>query len=288
MDPRFVLVVSDPDPVAPRVAAEWGSLPATGDHVEGAALRDLGNGSLVLRRSRLHVHDELLDQLLPPAVQEARPTLVFPSIHRSRENVVCFTVHPLGNLGASADVGGRPQTVNPTDPQGMVHALRRMAELAAPMGTEVAFESTHHGPELGLPSFFAEIGYGTEGSPPESMVTLLAAGLRELDREPEDRVAVAIGGGHYAPHFTDLALRRQWAFGHIVSRHALQSLDLPTARAAYRATPGAEGIVLARASDADHPALQGLGPRLRDHEAGPRGRGEAAAPVTDASRPSGT
>jgi D-aminoacyl-tRNA deacylase len=221
----------------------------------------------MVRRPLLHIHDELLDQRLPLPYREARVTLVFPSIHRSERNVPTLTVHPLGNPGPSAEVGGRPRTLVPTDARRMADALRRLSEREGDAGLSVTYEATHHGPELGLPAFFAEIGYGELSSPPTEAVHVLSDVLLALEPSPDDRVALALGGGHYAPHFTDLAKERRWAFGHILSRHALTDLDRPTAWRAFETSEGAEGIVYARAEDATHPAVEGVGPRLRDRDA---------------------
>lgn len=288
MDELYLVVVSEPDPVASRVAAAWGTLPSTGEHVDGAAVRRLSPTVLELRRSRLHVHDERLDLLLPPGVRERRPTLIFPSIHRSKDNVPCLTTHPVGNLGSTAELGGRPQSVSPSDPRAMTAVLRSLAELGAPAGFAATFESTHHGPELSLPAFFVEIGYGTLPEPPPAALRVLARVLPTVTPDPHDRVALGVGGGHYAPHFTDLALRRHWALGHMVSRHSLQSLDASTARSAYAATPDAEGILYARAQDAANPAMSGLGPRLRDADAPTRRGGPSTRAFTGGADPSGT
>lgn len=288
MDRRFLVVISDMDPVAVRVSAEWGTLAVADGHVDGAPLRRLGPHISVLRRPGPHVHDERLDLRLPEAVRSDRPTLIFPSIHRSRDNVPCLAAHPLGNLGDRAELGGRPRTVCPTDPPAMTSTLRRLAELGEPGGWTTTFESTHHGPELGLPAFFAEVGFGTLGAPPDDAVKALASALRDLSIESGDRVALAVGGGHYAPHFTELALRRRWAFGHIVSRHDLDSLDPVTASAAYALTPGAEGILYSRAQDSAHPALAGLAPRLRDGAAELRPTGAATDRSRSDARLSGT
>jgi D-aminoacyl-tRNA deacylase len=286
---RYLIVISEPDPVASRVVQEWGTPPATGDRVDGTPLRRLNDTTLELRRAGRHIHDERLDLRLPREVRDLRPTLVFPSIHRSEQNVVCLTVHPLGNLGGRSELGGRPRTVSPTDPRSMASVLRNLSERGASAGFTATYEATHHGPELGLPACFVEIGYGTANEPPAAAVRVLAATLREIAPDPADRIAFGVGGGHYAPHFTDLALRRRWALGHIVSRHALEDLDTTTAAAAYRSTPGAEGILFARAQDASHPSLVGLGRRLRDSDApsrgGPRSETEAS---TRGVRPSGT
>jgi len=285
--PRYVLIVSDPDPVAHRVAERWGTPPSTGLFVEGAAVRALSASAYFLRRPGVHIHDEGLDLKLPAALRDPALPLVFPSIHRSEQNQPCLTVHPLGNPGSSAEVGGSPRTLVPTDPGLMAAALRALDERSSAAGVPASYESTHHGPALRVPGLFVEIGYGSLPSPPESAVAVLAEVLRDLETAGDDRVALAVGGGHYAPHFTDLALRRRWAFGHILSRHALTSIDVATARSAYELTPRAEGIVYARAADRDLPALAGLGPRRRDSEA-PERRPRPGAATAGGPPASGT
>ncbi len=281
---EYLVVISDSDPVATAVAARWGTGESTGQFVDGAAVRQLSERAWTLRRPGPHIHDEHLDRRLPPSVIRAGISLVFPSIHRSEQNVQCLTVHPLGNSGSSAEVGGEPRRLVPTDPSRMAALLRRLSEERARTGLPATYEATHHGPLLDLPAFFAEIGSGMASSPPEPAVAALARWLPEIDPTPADRVALAVGGGHYAPHFTDLTLRRSWAFGHILSRHALAGLNEETAAAAWTATPGAEGIVFARAEDARLPVWGGLGPRLRDQDAPAR----PAAPTSASRSASGT
>jgi D-aminoacyl-tRNA deacylase len=285
---EVVVVVSDVDPVAGAVAAEWGTLPAWDGHVDGVPIRRLNEGALVVRRPGAHIHDEGLDLRLPAALRESRPTLIFPSIHRSERNVPSLTVHPLGNSGPHAELGGRPRTLVPTDPRRMATALRLLDEGATALGTAATYEATHHGPALSLPAFFIEIGYAELPSPPPEAVRLLAEVIPRITESSGDRVALAVGGGHYVPHFTDLALHRSWAFGHILSRHALEQLDRSTAVQAYTCTDGAEGVVYARAEDARHPALEGVGSRLRDQDAPSRERGKAAATTGDVRSAYGT
>ncbi|HEY1197966.1 MAG TPA: D-aminoacyl-tRNA deacylase [Thermoplasmata archaeon] len=285
---ELVVVVSNPDPVADAVATEWGTLPVSEGHVDGATIRRLNERVLVVRRPGPHIHDEDVDLRFPATLREARPTLVFPSIHRSERNVASLTVHPLGNPGPRAELGGRPRTLVPTDPRRMARALRLLDEGAATLGMGATYEATHHGPAMALPSFFIEIGYGALPHPPAEAVRLLADVIPRITSGPGDRVALGVGGGHYVPHFTDLALRRSWAFGHILSRHALEELDRATAVEAYARTEGAEGVVYARAEDARHPALEGVGPRLRDQDAPPRERGPARTPTGGVRSASGT
>lgn len=273
MAPGFLLVVAAPDPVAALLADLWGTPPATGAHVDGAPIRLLAPGVELVRRPGWHVTDERLDVRLPPKFRDEGWTLVFPSVHRSEQNVECLTVHPLGNPVGSAEVGGRTGTVNPTDPRRMTDALRRLTEGASALGLPATFEATHHGPELALPSFFVEIGFGARPGPTPEAVALLARVLPELTPDPADRVAVGAGGGHYAPHFTELALERRWAFGHLLSRHALETVTAATVRAALDATPGHDGVVFARARDAELAAFESTAVRrLRDAEAPARER----------------
>ncbi len=281
MEPAYLVLVSAEDPVAARVSERWGTPEATGWVVDGAPIRRLGTASLLLRRPGRHIFDERVDLRLPAELQDRGVSLVFPSIHRSEQNVECLTVHPLGNPGPSAEVGGRPRTLVRTDPQRMANALRQLHEQARIVGLPATYEATHHGPEVALPAFFVEIGYGTAPAPSAEAVRILAGVIPEIVPDAGDRVALAVGGGHYAPHFTDLALRRTWAFGHLLSRHALGDLDAPTALAAWSGTPGAEGVLFARAEDSKLPALTGLGRRLRDGDAPLRSREVAA---TAASR----
>ncbi len=271
--PEYLVILSDPDPVAAAVSERWGVPPATGASVEGAPIRRLSDRAWTVRRPGPHIRDDHLERLLPAEFVAAGTTLVFPSIHRSVQNVRCLTVHPLGNPGNTAEVGGRPRALAPTDPRRMAAALRRLADGQREESLPVTYEATHHGPEVALPAFFVEIGFGEDPRPPPDAVRLLADAIPDLEPDPRDRVALAVGGGHYAPHFTDLARKRRWAFGHILSRHGLVGLEASTAAAAWAATPGADGILFARAQDARSPVWDGIGTRLRDSDAAARDDG---------------
>lgn len=269
---QYLVILSEQDPVASALAEEWGTRPSIGEFVDGVALRRLGPTSLLLRRPGPHIHDERLDARLPPALRAARVPLLFPSIHRSERGVPALTVHPLGNPGGTADFGGQPRTLAPTAPRLMTSTLRALAEEDRVTGLPVSFEATHHGPTLEQPAFFVEIGYASESTPPTAAVRLLARVIPRLSAHEADRVAMGVGGGHYAPHFTDLALRRHWAFGHILSRHAIDGIDATTAEAAFRATPAADGILFSRAEDAPRAPWPSVAPRLKDNEAAERPR----------------
>jgi D-aminoacyl-tRNA deacylase len=286
MDAGYLVLISEEDPVASRVAERWGTPESTGLTVDGAPIRRLSEDALLLRRPGRHIHDERVDLRLPTELRTLGLTLVWPSIHRSEQNIECLTVHPLGNPGPTAEVGGRPRTLVPTDPRRMTACLRALAERGRESSLAATFEATHHGPEVALPAFFVEIGYGGAAGPPDAAVRILADEIPKLRPDPRDRVALGVGGGHYVPHFTDLAGRRRWAFGHLLSRHALVTLDAPTALAAWQTTVGADGILFARTEDALRSEFQSLGPRLREADA-PR-RSAESAPTSASPTASGT
>jgi D-tyrosyl-tRNA(Tyr) deacylase len=268
---QYLLVISRQDPVAIALWQQWNPQDRTSLFVGSDPIYQISTVAGAVQRPQLHVSDESLDSLLPAPVREARIPVIFPSIHRSAQRVKCFTVHPLGNAGPETKVGGRPSALVPAPARLMTDALRQMARAESATGMPATYEATHHGPWLRNPAFFAEIGLESIDLPPPMAIQALARLLVTLREEPGDRIAVGVGGGHYAPHFSQLALRRHWAFGHLISRHALPGLDPEVARQAFNGTPGCEGILFARASDASSSAWEGLGPRLRDQDAPRRG-----------------
>ncbi|MCI4358337.1 MAG: D-aminoacyl-tRNA deacylase [Thermoplasmata archaeon] len=284
--PRYLVILSEKDPVAALVGEGLPSGEATGESVEGTPIRRIAQGVLLLRRPGLHIYDEHLDRHLPTGLRSPGIPLVFPSVHRSERGVRCFTVHSLGNVG-EAEVGGERARLNPAAPRLATDALRRMHEAGGELGLPATYEATHHGPALDLPSMFAEIGFAEDDSPPAEAARALARILPVLQEDERDHVVVGVGGGHYAPHFTDLALKRRWAFGHILSRHALADADPKTIESAGTLTPGSEGYVFHRASDALEVSAQRLRPRLSEGHAPRRDVGPASERTTSAGLGSG-
>jgi D-tyrosyl-tRNA(Tyr) deacylase len=284
----YLIVLSAPDPVAQGVSARLGTGTPTGEHLDGASVRWVAPRVAAVQRSELHIFDAELDAKLPSSWRAAGVKVVFPSVHRSEQGHDALTVHPLGNLGGSAEVGGQPRTLVPSDPRRMTDALRRLAEGASAVGRPATYEATHHGPLLTVPAFFLEVGGGDPDHPPEIALDLLARVVREIVPDPTDHVVLGVGGGHYAPHFTDLALRRSLAFGHLLPRHALDELTTETAADARARTPDSEGVVYARAADAERPQSAGWGPRFRESNAARRGGDPILSPPSGDARSAGT
>lgn len=288
MSERYVLVVAEEDPVATAVAEAWGT-PTAARHLTGVGvIRELPGSIGLLRRPGLHIHDDGL--VVPGAAPgDARPTLVFPSVHRSASETPALTVHPLGNPTGAAEVGGRPHTLVPTDPRLMADALRRVSEVGGAIGWRASYEATHHGPALDQPAFFVEIGAVDWRSPPPEAVAAYARLLLELEADPKDALALGLGGGHYAPHFSDLVRTRHWAVGHLLPRYARAECTREVMAAAVAGTPGLSGGLYQRAEDVEEWAPLGAPPRVRETSAPRR---DAPGPPTprppDAARSAGT
>lgn len=273
MATRYLLVVSQEDPVAQLIAEPWGTPPGTGDFVDGAAIRQLRPEVELLRRPGLHIFDDSLGRALPTRLHAV--PIVFPSRHRSESGISCLTVHPLGNLGPAAELGGEPGRLVPTAPRLMADALRQLEDPSAALGVPATYEATHHGPLLHQPAFFVEIADSLSEADRRKAAEPISEALLDLDEDPSDRTAIGVGGGHYVPHFSELALTRRWAFGHMVPRHALDALTPDVRRQLHEATPPPEGVVFQRATDAERPEWKEWGPRLRDADAPPRPTGGA-------------
>jgi D-aminoacyl-tRNA deacylase len=271
MATRYLVVVSAEDTTATLISERWGTPPSVGEFVDGSPVRRLAPEVELLRRPGLHIFDTQLDHVLPARLRSI--PIVFPSRHRSESGTACLTVHPLGNLGPSAEVGGEPGRLVPPAARLMTDALRQAEEPAQAVGVPVTFEATHHGPLLHQPAFFVEISSALSEADRQKVAVPLSDALLDLTEDPEDRVAVGIGGGHYAPHFTELALKRRWAFGHIVPRYALEALTSDVQRQLHEGMPPPEGALFQRTSDAERPEWKSWGPRLRDGDALPRPSG---------------
>ncbi len=194
----------------------------------------------------LHLDRDHLDRDLQNALGETPEVVVYLSKHRSESRTPSLTVHPIGNPGA-AEFGGHPGTLVPAAPLWMTEALRRLRTTAAGLPYEVTFEATHHGPYLETPTFFIEQGSTEVEWADRRASEAIARAL--LDLEPEGvPVAVGLGGGHYAPRHTDVAVARRVAFGHLLSGHALEHLSDDVLVQAVSRTPGASLAYLHRKS----------------------------------------
>jgi D-aminoacyl-tRNA deacylase len=172
---------------------------------------------------RIHLDEDYVDDRVAAALNEPVEVVIFASRHRAESRIPTLTVHPIGNY-SSADFGGKPGTLCKTSPQLMTSALRNLAMNAKGLGFNVSFETTHHGPVVDSPAFYIEIGSYEELWGREDAAKAIAESILSI-RDNGYPTMVCVGGGHYAPRFTEVALSRRVAIGHMAANYALEALD---------------------------------------------------------------
>jgi D-aminoacyl-tRNA deacylase len=144
--------------------------------------------------------------------------VVFLSRHKAASGIPTLTVHPIGNFAPKAEFGGRPGTLVPSAPDLMTSLLRGMQGQAQGLGYQISFEVTHHGPFLNTPTLYLEIGSSECQWPDVKAAEALARSLLEVDVLKATKV-VGLGGGHYAPRFSEVALKKKVSIGHMITNH---------------------------------------------------------------------
>ena len=155
--------------------------------------------------------------------------VVYLSRHSSATGLESLTVHPIGNF-SHARFGGFFRQLVRSCPGGMTSALRRMHALAKEAGLphQVSFEVTHHGPYLNTPTFFIEIGSDEAAWLEEAPARVVAETVLGVEPEASGSILLGVGGGHYAPRHTDVALAKDVSYSHIIPSHAISSLGNQT------------------------------------------------------------
>ena len=193
---------------------------------DGSAILEHGVYHMILIQE-IHLYWENLDLAIEKATGRTYECFIFASRHRSKSGLRTLTVHPLGNYG-DADFGGRPGILVPTHPKLMTKALLLLKEHASDLDFQISFETTHHGPYLGTPTFFIEIGSDEtawQESEPAKKIAQVILELADSDITNEDDIVIGVGGGHYAPRHTDLVERMKASIGHMIPNYAVEHLD---------------------------------------------------------------
>jgi Uncharacterized protein conserved in archaea len=148
--------------------------------------------------------------------------VVFMSRHKAASAIPTLTVHPIGNFN-NADFGGRSKELVRTAAASMTNALREMSKMDTGE-FKTSFEVTHHGPWLETPTYFIEIG-SDETMWGNMHAAEMLAHVISVNSENDFPTAVGIGGGHYAPRFSEIANAYRINFGHMVPNYALEGSD---------------------------------------------------------------
>ena len=192
----------------------------------------------MLELNTTHLYADFLDDYIK------NDTIVFLSRHGSIKNIPALTVHPEGNLGNEAKLGGKPNELSVSDPIRMARtlcALKKNNKSDVP----VTYEATHHGPLLKTSSFYAEIGGTQEIRESNDFARLLSKSVIDaIDDEMEfDKIAVGIGGLHYSDRFAKLSFEGKRAFSHIIPRHYVDNTNM-FKQAIERSVPKAEIAII--------------------------------------------
>ncbi|ASJ15648.1 D-tyrosyl-tRNA(Tyr) deacylase [Thermococcus chitonophagus] len=179
---------------------------------------------IILTTNDEMIYYDNLDREIERQLDFKPEVIAFASRHSSKQKLPALTTHVTGNWG-KAMYGGKDESFAVALPTAMKLALLKMNELNG-LGWTVCYEATHHGPsELEVPSFFIEIGSSEEEWVNDRAGEIIAETIMYVLNEYERhlgkfKVALGIGGGHYAPKQTKRALEGDIAFGHILPKYA--------------------------------------------------------------------
>jgi len=187
-----------------------------------------------------HIFHDNVDLELCQVLGKKPKCVIYASRHRSESGRKSLTIHPVRNFD-KAEVGGREKTLVPSSPHLMTQALRILEKKAKAkkLPYAVSFEATHHGPYLQTPTFFIEIGSDETAWKDEEAATVIAETILET-HATDYPVAIGVGGGHYVPRITDVAVDRKISFGHMVPTYALGYFTTEMAEEAVRQSMDAE------------------------------------------------
>jgi len=193
------------------------------------------DGMLVFFIDDMHLYHNDIDVEIKKWA-ERLDAVIFASRHQSESGRKTLSVHPIGNF-SKAKFGGKNRELVPSAPALMGNALKLLHEKSGKMDYDVCYEVTHHGPYLSTPAFFIEVGSTEKEWGNVEACRIIAETIMNVKEKPHD-IAIGIGGGHYAPRFTDIALEKGMAFGHMIPDYQLANVDNEMVLNAIYATPG--------------------------------------------------
>lgn len=201
------------------------------------------------------IRHENIDQEVHDQLHLTPDLAIFLSRHRSKTGEPTLTVHPIGNF-SDAQFGGQPKTLVPAAPRMMTQILRLIKKnlQETDLGYKVCYEVTHHGPFLKIPTLFVEVGSTELQWQQKEPARIIATSLLEMlpivqyekDFPKDIPVLLGIGGGHYAPRFTEIAFQKKVAFGHMIPTYKIDegTIDDEILEKTMQATPDFTGVYL--------------------------------------------
>jgi len=231
--PPTIFVASKRDTAGQNAMSKLRELIGLGPSAEGGERFDLSGRECML----IEVDVDIV--YVGRMVEEYDPSLVIHlSRHSSAVGIPTLSVHVSGNI-SGADLGGEPRAISVAPAVAMLAALKELQRQREALNLDfnVCFEATHHGPSLDVPSMFIEIGSSPERWGRDDAGQAVAeAALAAARAISTGKAAIGLGGTHYCPKFTQLALERSQPFGHILPKYALKDVDGAFLRYAVKRT----------------------------------------------------
>jgi len=205
------------------------------------------------------IRHEMLDKEVEEKLGITPKQAIYISRHKSKTGEPTLTTHPIGNYG-EAQFGGKIRTLSKSSPQLMTQLLRIIKKNAeqVKLHHQVCFEVTHHGPYMNIPTLFAEVGSTEEEWKKQDPADVIAKSVLELlesyhyeeDLPSDIPVLIGVGGGHYAPRFTDVVFEKRVAFGHMIPTYQITAgnIDDEMLEKTLQATPNVKAAYIHRKS----------------------------------------
>ncbi|MEF8873348.1 MAG: D-aminoacyl-tRNA deacylase [Candidatus Thermoplasmatota archaeon] len=217
--------------------------------------KENGTTDLIVTVEEHHIYCDGLDKEVEKSLDVNIEEIVFISRHSSEAGVNSLTVHPIGNYG-EAKFGGKEGKLVPCSPHKMTLALLELMDKAEERDIhqdyDVSFEATHHGPYLETPTYYIEIGSDesswTDKRAGDVIADTVMSEKVKGEVESKHPVVACIGGGHYAPRFTQLAQNRKVSIGHMVPGWGMKYLKEKSFGELVKKTPGVEYVYFDRSS----------------------------------------
>lgn len=167
------------------------------------------------------IHAEDIDK------QISADLFIFATRHKSASGTKSLSVHVPGNFG-KAELGGKDNTLC-IAPASLLKAM--FLELNSNgkelEGFEITLETVHHGPCLGKPVMFIEIGSSENEWGIKKAGEIIARTIMNVLQKPiqECKTVIAIGGPHYPREFNKFLLRTEYAVGQMCPEYQLPNLN---------------------------------------------------------------
>ncbi|MEM3615234.1 MAG: D-aminoacyl-tRNA deacylase [Candidatus Methanomethylicia archaeon] len=159
---------------------------------------------------------------------------IFASRHSAESRIPALLSHTPGNWTEDTSLGGESRKIAIASPKALKIAVNEMEKLTRENNLseyKVGLEVTHHGPYVeNTPTIFIELGSVEENWRDERAAYIVSEAIIKVIESRfkmkcnEYKVAIGLGGPHYAPTFTRKILETEYAIGHIIPEYVYDKI----------------------------------------------------------------